>query len=321
MCPSCDQWNLVPVEERWETLEECERLVEGAEVRAGDSGVGVARTAAGLELLKASGLSDADIANARYGRRLQRRQRVLQATFAALGLTAIGVGIRAAMSSGSGIVGAYAGGLVGYGLFRIWRAPPIGWLRVVVPSGRTLIIWPWQLKKVRLVMRSENAPPELVVPRLGEDLRLSGDEAVDVLACLLPQVNGPDCVDASIRRAVNDVTEAEAAGRRQVKKARKKKAKGTDPAPQTGLRPWQHLAVLVARRPLITAFPEYRLALEMAVMEELERRELSRYARSLGEAWGDEEEIASIADDLLTPVELRERLAQLRSAIRAGRDG
>ena len=70
--------------------------------------------------------------------------------------------------------------------------------------------------------------------------------------------------------------------------------------------------------------PVRRLALEMAIMEEVEQRELARYARAVGEAWSDEEEIAAIADDLLTEPQVRERLALLqkaRAASASTRDG
>ena len=314
VCKSCQQWNLVPLEERWEALEECERLVKGAEIRADGAGVGLARTAGGLELFRASGISDADIANARYGRRLENRQRLLQLIFAGLGLLAVGVGVRATISSASPMFGVYIGVAAAYWLFHIWRHPPRGWVRVVTPAGRSAIVWPWQLKGVRLEMPSEDKPPELVVPRHRADLRLRGDEAADFLAGLLPKLNGADCVDASIRRAVNVVTEAEAQGRRKVKQARRKKSRGGRQDSQTGFRPWQRLAIASSRRPLTAVIPEYRLALEMAVMEEVEQRELSRYAKSIGHGWGEEEEIAAIADNLLIPPHVHEQLAMLQRA-------
>ena len=70
----------------------------------------------------------------------------------------------------------------------------------------------------------------------------------------------------------------------------------------------------MVQRPLIDITPENRLALEMAVMEEAERRELSRYAKSLTQALEEEGEIAGIADDLLTPPQVEERLARLKQA-------
>ncbi len=56
-----------------------------------------------------------------------------------------------------------------------------------------------------------------------------------------------------------------------------------------------------------------RLALEMAVNEDAERRAMEGELRSLEQAWRDAEEIASIADNLLVPDRVRSTLARLRS--------
>jgi hypothetical protein len=329
VCPSCDQWNLVPIEERWEALEECERLSSGAEARADGGGIGLARTETGLELLRASGISDADIANARYGRRIKKRQELLQATVAALALLAIAVGMRAAWASGSGMVGIIVALYLGYWLFNVWSSPQRGWLRVSTASGRRTTLWPWQWKRLRFAIPNPDKPPVLYVPRLATDLVLRGDEAVEFLAALLPRINGADCVDASIRRAVQDVTEAEAQGRRLQNQTRRKTSRGKRKAergkrtaergkrtadPRSFFRPWERLAESCAFHPLTAVPPVRRLALEMAIMEEVEQRELARYAKAVGEAWSDEEEIAAIADDLLTPPQVRERLALLQKA-------
>ena len=321
VCPSCDQWNLVPIEERWEALEECERLASGAEARADGGGIGVARTKSGLELLRASGISDADIANARYGRRIKERQRLLQATLAALAFLAIALGVRAAGASGSAMVGGFVALYAGYWLFNVWRSPVRGWLRLTVASGRRIILWPWKWKGLRFAIPDPTKPPVLYVPRLGTELALRGDEAMEFLAALLPRINGADCVDASIRRAVQVVTEAEAQGRRLQNQARRKTSRGRRKAdPDAFFRPWERLAGSCCFQPLTAVPPVRRLALEMAIMEEMEQRELARYAKTVGEAWGNEEEIAAIADDLLTPPQVTERLAQLQKARSAKND-
>ena len=68
VCTHCEQWNLVPLEERWEAVEQCERLAASAEATATGSKLGIAQTSSGLELLRVGGLSQTDIANWRYGR-------------------------------------------------------------------------------------------------------------------------------------------------------------------------------------------------------------------------------------------------------------
>jgi hypothetical protein len=109
ICERCGQWNLVPIEQRWEALGQCEHLATAAEARAAGREAGLARTSSGLELLRVGGIPDADIANWRYGRRLQWRQRRLGwlltalALFAALFSAVIGVG--AARLSGALVAG------------------------------------------------------------------------------------------------------------------------------------------------------------------------------------------------------------------------
>src|SRR5918997_842011 len=51
VCPKCGRWNLTPIEERWEAIEECERLFAGTRLRASTDQVGLARLREGLELV------------------------------------------------------------------------------------------------------------------------------------------------------------------------------------------------------------------------------------------------------------------------------
>jgi hypothetical protein len=37
ICPDCSRWNLTPVEERWEAIEECERRFRDTRVRVSTS--------------------------------------------------------------------------------------------------------------------------------------------------------------------------------------------------------------------------------------------------------------------------------------------
>ena len=43
VCPSCERWNLTPLEERWEAIEEAERLYHGTRLRAATDQIGLAR--------------------------------------------------------------------------------------------------------------------------------------------------------------------------------------------------------------------------------------------------------------------------------------
>ena len=57
-----------------------------------------------------------------------------------------------------------------------------------------------------------------------------------------------------------------------------------------------------------------RLALEMAAHEETERRAMEGELAELERAWRTAEEIAGIADDLLLPETVDDRVQQLRDS-------
>jgi hypothetical protein len=61
-----------------------------------------------------------------------------------------------------------------------------------------------------------------------------------------------------------------------------------------------------------------RLALEMAVTEELERQAMAGEARSLGEQWRDAEEVAAIADDMFIPDRIVQWIREHRGSRRVG---
>ena len=52
VCGGCGRWNLAPLEERWEVIEECERLFRGTRMRVSTANIGLARLAEGLELVR-----------------------------------------------------------------------------------------------------------------------------------------------------------------------------------------------------------------------------------------------------------------------------
>ncbi|MFL5607917.1 MAG: hypothetical protein ACJ8AD_15810 [Gemmatimonadaceae bacterium] len=113
ICPRCGQWNLTPLEERWEALAECEQIAADAEARSGGAALGLAQTTSELELLRVGGMSDADIANWRYGRRIAARQRRLLSALIPLAVLALALGIGAWRISGAPFIGAYTAMLAG----------------------------------------------------------------------------------------------------------------------------------------------------------------------------------------------------------------
>jgi len=281
--------------------------------------IGLARTADGLELLRATGLPDADIANWRYGRRLQQRRSILWWIAGASMVLAVALGARAGLASGSSAFGIYAGLFAALWFGLIWRGPQRLWMNIAPEIGASERVWQWQLSQIRFERPSPEAPPSLVVPRRGGELHLQGPFAAAFLASLFPRINGLDCNGASIERAVARVAEAERKVDREPPKPRRKRGgrrRSTEPTPTPvrPLRPWEQLAVRHLGQPLLAHNPEQRLALEMVVTEEVEGLQLSRRATAALSEWPEQEEIAAIADDLLIPESIRERLAEARKS-------
>lgn len=321
ICRRCGQWNLVPIERRWEALEQCERLATAAEARVAGRAAGLARTASGLELLRVGGMPDADIANWRYGRRLRTRQRRMRGLLTALAalavLTSVVIGVGAARLSGALVVGLYLGVAATWLLYRLWSRPPQLWVRVPDGRGGRRLLWPWHFQHVYLETADPRFTPTLVVPGRRGTLRLRGDAAAAALAVLLAKVNGADCADVSMTRVLAGVARAEAAATRRSRKLgrgarRRARARGQEPVAPPPLRPWEYLATHHVSGWLTDAEPVNRLALEMAVNEEVDAAALEAQADALAEVWREEDEIGAIADDLLLPDVVRERLAAVR---------
>src|SRR5262245_11026801 len=75
VCPLCGRWNLSPLEERWEAIEECERTYRGTYVRVSTDNIGLARMRDGLELIRIGSPLRPEFAAWRYGRHFGTRRR------------------------------------------------------------------------------------------------------------------------------------------------------------------------------------------------------------------------------------------------------
>jgi hypothetical protein len=82
VCPKCARWNLAPLEERWEAVEEAERCFADARVRVQRENIGIASLRDGTRLVRVGPALPGELAAWRYGepfRRRQRRARVVRA--------------------------------------------------------------------------------------------------------------------------------------------------------------------------------------------------------------------------------------------------
>src|SRR5215212_7702739 len=75
VCPQCRRWNLTPLEERWEAIEEAERAFRDTRLRVSTDNVGLARLREGLELVRIGAPARPEFAAWRYGDQLGVRRR------------------------------------------------------------------------------------------------------------------------------------------------------------------------------------------------------------------------------------------------------
>lgn len=295
VCTKCLQWNLTPLEERWEAIEECERLFRDTRLRVSTDHVGLARLPSGLELVRIGSPQRPEFAAWRYGDQFGRRRRA-NLIKAGVGLAALGGVVAGGVAVGIGISG------FGYGLYQLASVIVNGSPRTVIArledqSVGTVTVRRKHLSRVQLLSEGESGWT-LGVPHKKEIVRFTGERGVHAIGRLLPQLNRFGGSDGIVRDAVG-LLEREGDPSRYFASAATA-ARGT----YTGKR---------EPKPEIALLPEpARLALEMAAHEESERRALEGELAVLELAWKEAEEIAGIADNMFLPASVDEFLRKHR---------
>ncbi len=323
VCRRCERWNLSPLEERWEAIEECERLFSETRLRASTDNIGMARVREGLELVRIGHPQRPEMAAWRYGDQFGRRRRRYY-TYAGLGAAAI-----AGVYVVGPALGLYAIGGIGF----FGQAPQLFTQVYRRAFGRVKVPMPWMEKPVVLeaddVSKVNLIPDDnplgwalrVPVPRKGFVLpdmprrigdptppriehggrRLNavfvGDEAIRVAGKILPKINYSGATRDDVQRAVK-LIEADA-------------NPGRFFASQS--HPMLMEPGAASKGRVIRRIPKpVRLALEMSAHEDTERRALEGELAMLEAAWREADEIAGISDNLLLPPEVDTWLARLK---------
>ena len=332
VCKSCSRWNLTPLEERWEAIEECERLFRGTKLRMSTDHIGLARVSEGLELVRIGDPLRPEMAAWRYGDQFGRRRKKYY-TYAA-GAAVVG----GALIAGGMELGLFAGVGVNFvdvlnlGRNTLWTRRTVA--HVSTPDGVARVAR-GQLQTVR-IMNPESGEPVLAfsrrlrpgergssvsrwgtgltvpvaalrLPRPGRRFRtnIRGKrveiplaEARPALSALLPAINARGGSQQVISRAVTLLDEQNADGLLRM-------ASGITTANAWPAR---------AKAGGLSSLPgELRLALEMATHEDEERRAMEGELAALEERWKEAEEIAGISDDMFLPASITEWIRKIRS--------
>ncbi|HEY0971217.1 MAG TPA: hypothetical protein VGE02_09640 [Gemmatimonadales bacterium] len=275
VCPACSRWNLSPLEERWEAMEECERLWRDTPRRFSTDQIGLARLGSGLDLIRIGRPHRPEFAAWRYGSQFTRRRRKH------LVGSVVGGAVER-LTEESGMVFLFINPLAGVALFA-GRAARHRYLaarrkqvvtRLAAPDGAPVEVTRGDLARVALAP-SRDGEWAFTLDAKGRSLRLAGGDALRLGALTLAERNAPGATERQVRMAVDKL----------------EWFRGPEGMVRFALR----------QGGLESLGYEQRLALEMALHEESERRALEGELAALEEAWREAEEIASISDDLLLP--------------------
>ncbi|HEU4563420.1 MAG TPA: hypothetical protein VFS05_02180, partial [Gemmatimonadaceae bacterium] len=149
VCRRCERWNLTPLEERWEAIEECERLFRETRLRVSTDNIGLARLPEGLELVRVGAALRPELAAWRYGDQFGRRRRRAIAVGAAWGAAGVAL-VAGGIASGVGVLIATQLPEVALHAREVWRRMRVV-TRVPVESGQPLLLRGHHLSRVELL--------------------------------------------------------------------------------------------------------------------------------------------------------------------------
>ena len=310
VCRKCERWNLTPLEERWEAIEECEKAFRATRMRVSTDHIGLARLKEGLELVRIGEPQRPEMAAWRYGDQFGRRRR------RRLGLIAGATVIGGTVLVAGPLLGLVMGGLGGLPFQLVYASRGIYRYRTLVhiptPNG-TIATRLTEVPKARLSAEGDGLV--LTVPvvstRAGpwwryqsdtRELKLTGMDAIRAAGAILPRLNVGGGSRAEVGRAV-EYLEATSDPLQLFRRA-------ADTIKKFSRDPFIKTSKTGTLQKLPTAG---RLALEMAAHEDTERRALEGELHILEEAWKQAEEIAGIAYDMFLPESVEKDLARLRS--------
>ena len=337
VCRGCERWNLTPLEERWEAIEECERAFADTKLRVSTDNIGLARVREGLELVRIGAPRRPEMAAWRYGDQFGRRRRRHMVSY---GIPSIAAG---AFMVGDMLLGGVAS--VGAVTSQLWQLShramqarkartrlrsgdhviPIGWSEMqefrIIPTGDA---GEWSLvapQRVSLLSRSryrerhpdvprDPVPSEaaLRVSRLAgwpdRAVEFQGDDALTALRKILPFVNPGGGSAKLVRDALSQLEQAPTL---------------TTYFSLTARRAHHYSNVVWSERRGDTKVgslpPTMLLALEMAAHEEAEREAMHGELARLEDEWRDAEEIAAIADNMFVPEAVQKWIDERRPGV------
>jgi hypothetical protein len=327
VCPRCARWNLAPIEERWEALEECEKAYRAATKRVSTDNIALARLKDGTDLVRIGQPLLPEFAAWRYGGRYLARQRRELAV--ALGSQSVyvtamstkwmfGAAMPIGVLAGMGVIAAaMQWGAIAAEARRRWL--PRGIVHTTEHGPRAVTYGDSKATRVRLDEAGQmsiglRSRPVVPAPRplraLGFRYLWTGGAAseswhggTEALTMLAPLLGASHLQTAFGRRQIDEAVNVMVERVQRV----------AEPPDQAAVRMLTDQATAIGRpgafpngRPLDSIPTRVRLAAEMALHEDDERRALAGELGALYARWEEAERIARIADGELTRLPDRE---------------
>lgn len=280
VCRKCERWNLTPIEERWEAVETAERLFRGTRVRVSTENVGLAKHPEGLELVRIGQPLREEFAAWRYGDQFGRRRK-----------KAILYGVGGAVVIGGVVLGGLATGVLSGAILgqsgnfvNIWANGRVR-VKLRTDDDRIIKLKTPDLLGTRLRPSEQGEGYQLEVRKGKKKHRFEGAEAERLAGLIIPKMNSRGGRKQTVQDAVGVIEDHGHPDRFLA-----------DVVTGDRFRDKKGVPGYVNKMPAPT-----KLALEMALHEEQERRALEGELWRLERAWEEAEEIAAISDDLLLP--------------------
>ena len=299
VCPKCERWNLTPLEERWDAIEQSEKLYRDTRKRVSTDNVGLAKLRDGTTLVRVGEQLRPEFAAWRYGDQFGRR-RNRQILMTAGGLAAVGALFTGFAAAGVG-VGGFAWMFANSGEALIRGIPEE--VIAKIPTDRHGVV---KVRRRHLaetsLSRSEEGEVTLDLRFKDGSGRFTGREAERIASIIIPKVNRYGGNRKAVAEAVDQI-ESVGSAEAYIDHLTKISREYTRPSKRGkkyqryfSEQQWQK-----GDKGLFGLPSSHRLALEMALHEEAERRAMQGELQELERAWREAEEIAAISDNLLIP--------------------
>ncbi|MEO5588599.1 MAG: hypothetical protein ABIS03_03345 [Gemmatimonadaceae bacterium] len=300
VCAKCGRWNLTPIEERWEAIEECERQFRETLKRSSTDEIGLGRVNEGTDLIRIGKPLRPEFAAWRYTRHFRRRRVMTQVGIGAgVVLFAGGAALGGAFMSIAPLV-AQAGLLVRIRNKELTRSKKF--LKDTVEAALPVKIRHGERAAIRMIGVDDEQGWGLRLSYDGKLLDLHGRDARHTAHLAAPSMNWAGASSSEVASAVREIEEA--------KSPEHYFARVLDYGQSRG---WKY-----------TELMEYpaamRLAFEMAAHEETERVAIEGELAQLEADWREAEEVAAIADNMFISPAIAEWVQRMKIRMKKNPD-